>query len=67
MYDASDRTEFPSTPSQTMLRAIDDNRRLQKFIETMRINDESNKLYAQVTDMCNEMWDAFLFVQSLPV
>lgn len=59
-------TNTASTPTEVIQSAISDNRRFQRFIESMPITDDTNKLYRQVSDMINEMWDAWSYLISLP-
>jgi hypothetical protein len=57
--------DVPTTPTETMLRAIQDNRRLQRFIESLPITDDTNKLYRQITTMIDELWEAWHYTFSL--
>ena len=58
-------TNDAHTPTEVILSAINDNRRFQRFIESLPINDDTNKLYVQVCDMITELWEAWNFAFSL--
>lgn len=50
------------TPCQTMIDAMQDVRRFQRFIETLPVTDDTNRLYRQCADMITELWDAWEFL-----
>ena len=54
-------------PANTMIRAMDDNRRFQRFIQTLAITDETNALYRQCSEMAEELWGAYEYIMSLTI